>query len=237
MHELALREKRYPDLYPAPHGHYGHHGKGGPDQEKCKTARKEWTEAKTESNGDRVTKAGRQEVTYCRDGTTRWRSESTTIISHAETRQHFHSGFRASMPGDYYTDAYAYADDRHHSHPPHHPHKHHHDPERRQHHHHSPPHHHHHHGDQQHGHRSRSLPPPGTLLSLPAPPSPAHISLRSPGGHLPGGLRSYEDPRGGDHPHRRQHAKRIESAHKSKVTPLASTAQPRWKERARELVL
>jgi hypothetical protein len=35
---------------------------------------------------------------------------------------------RASMPGDYYTDAYAYADDRHHSHPPHHPHKHHHDP-------------------------------------------------------------------------------------------------------------
>jgi hypothetical protein len=110
MHELALREGRYPDLYPAPHGHHRRHGKGGPDQEKCKTARKEWTEAKTESNGDRVvrflralslfelekktskcltlfssrqTKAGRQEVTYCRDGTTRWRSESTTVISHA----------------------------------------------------------------------------------------------------------------------------------------------------------
>lgn len=54
MHELALREKRYPDLCLPPHGHHGHHGKCGPKEKKCETARKEWTEAKTESNGDRV---------------------------------------------------------------------------------------------------------------------------------------------------------------------------------------
>lgn len=54
MHELALREKRYPDLCLPPRGHDGYHGKGDPDDKKCKTARKEWTEAKTESNGDRV---------------------------------------------------------------------------------------------------------------------------------------------------------------------------------------
>lgn len=54
MRDLALREKRYPDLCLPPEGHHGHHGKGGPEEKKCKTARKEWTEAKTESNGDRV---------------------------------------------------------------------------------------------------------------------------------------------------------------------------------------
>lgn len=59
MHELALRDKRYPDLSLPPHGHHGSHGKGGPGETKCKTARKEWTEAKTETNGDRVVRFSR----------------------------------------------------------------------------------------------------------------------------------------------------------------------------------
>ncbi|GAA5987474.1 hypothetical protein JCM10908_001970 [Rhodotorula pacifica] len=222
MHDLALHKTEYPDLYHRPpHHHHNnyhkHHGAGGPE-ERCKTARKEWSEAKTESNGDRVTKAGRHEVTYCQDGTTKWRSESTTIISHGHSHpgHHYRPKHHLTMPGGYP------------GYPPPHAHR--------------PPHHHHHYNDrphQSHGHRSRSLPPlEAPHKPLPLPPPPPHIPLRSPGGYVPGPSPYYEGYYG-DLRHRHSGAghgyqKRIEPAHEY-YSPLFG-APPGWKDRERELV-
>ncbi|BGP25731.1 chaperone protein [Rhodotorula toruloides] len=64
-------------------------GRGGGQ---CKTARKEWGEIKREWNGDRVAISGRDEVSTCADGGIRWKSESTTFLTHSS----HHHGRRRS---------------------------------------------------------------------------------------------------------------------------------------------
>lgn len=245
----------------AGHGNQGWNGRWPHQGDACKTARKEWTEATTERNGDRVVsftsmqrivtrayieadhlllqaKAGRHEVKYYEDGTTKWRSSSTTIISHAVS--FIPSGFNVREVTHV---AFPCLQQRHRAHSPcnlehgiarplltyptHRP------P--------SPglplpsPHYRTHH--QHHRHRSHSVPP---LALGPAHSSPPHIATRSPGGYIPGPSRHYDaySPRfiadGGHHAHGRYgHRPGPEYGHSS---PLFG-GKPEWRKRERELVL
>ncbi|BGP56365.1 OPT super [Rhodotorula sphaerocarpa] len=174
------RRQYGPELYLGQGGDFGVWGLGRREEE-CQTARKEWTEAKTEVNGDRVAKAGRHEVTYCVDGTTRYRSESTTVISHGHHSHHLHS--HDPLRRLHHRSAPLVTAPELHHHRHHHSHRHH-----------SP-------------HRSHSLPAlgpaydhihrgyPRPLAALPAPP-PRHMSSRSPatpGGYVPGPSRYYDE--------------------------------------------
>ncbi|KAJ8293778.1 putative oligopeptide transporter [Rhodotorula toruloides] len=64
---------------------------GGP----CKTAKKEWGEVKREWNGDKVAISGKDEVSTCADGGIRWRTESTTVVTHSSHHSHHHGRRRS----------------------------------------------------------------------------------------------------------------------------------------------
>ncbi|BGP71529.1 hypothetical protein NBRC10513v2_004905 [Rhodotorula toruloides] len=132
---------------------------GGP----CKTARKEWGEVKREWNGDKVAISGKDEVSTCADGGIRWRSESTTVVTHSSHHSHHHGRRRS------------------HSHPrplpllsppSHLPLPHHHRPPSPHFHHRKYPHAHHHHGYRPSYDPFYSSSP--NLLDYRRPPSPLH---------------------------------------------------------------